>query len=266
MFLPVNVDVPMTRLPIVNWAIIALIACATIVGWNDQSIYDALAGFDYREMPGIDIDHLTKEQGNALLQRVVTEGYVSLETHEERVFAPPGWKMPILAITSVLVHANILHLAGNLAFLWAFGNAINYKFGHLGYLALFLAAAVASGLTFYLTVPNVPVVGASGAIMGVVGAFLVFFPRNDVILAPTALVVLRGWSESIRISSWMMILLWIGLDFFRMVRGTQETVAHVSHVAGFAVGFAIALFLAWRGTFPPTRYEQTLLQVFGSSS
>ena len=87
--------------------------------------------------------------------------------------------LPVLALTSSLLHAGWLHLLGNMWFLWVFGNAMNYKLGQLGYLGLYVLVALAGGMAHYAFVGS-PVVGASGVVNGVMGAFLVFFPRNDV--------------------------------------------------------------------------------------
>src|SRR5678815_1057917 len=84
-------------------------------------------------------------------------------------------------LTYAFLHANSLHLLGNMLFLYIFGNNVNDKMGHLGYLAFYLAGAVFSGLGFVVLSPgNAPVVGASGAVSAVTGAYLVLFPRATV--------------------------------------------------------------------------------------
>jgi len=176
--------------------------------------------------------------------------------------SPPGLStrylpLPALAITSTFLHAGFVHLAGNMLFLWVFGNAINYKFGQLGYLAFYLFAALCSGLAQYVAIPS-PAIGASGAIMGVVGAFLVFFPRNDV-----EMVLWVVWfKETIgHLSSFWVILLWVAWDVCIAAFQLPTSVAVTSHLAGFACGFIVAFLLAATGAIRPTRYEQTLLQI-----
>ena len=141
-------------------------------------------------------------------------------------------------------------------FLWVFGNAVNYKFGHLGFIGLFFLGALIAGIASYCTVPDKAVIGASGAIMGVVGAYVVFFPRNDVTMGYFLIWTYGTFS----LSSWIVVLFWFGFDLFFLLTRAQTGVAYASHVGGFLTGFGIALVLAWRQVVVPTRYEQTLLE------
>jgi membrane associated rhomboid family serine protease len=255
MLLPLNVDVPMSRLPIANWVLMGMITCATVVGWSNRRAYYWMAGMERvhpAQAPGganpaKDIFNRIHEAVNDALGR----GWV---------FNPPAWKLPIIALTSSLVHADALHLLGNLLFLWLFGNAVNYKLGHSAFLALYAAGAVFGGLAIYCT--GVPCVGASGPIMCMAGAFLVFFPSNDitVVASPSAELI---WPAAFQLSSWMAILLWVGLDVLFLVLGVQDGIGYGAHVAGFAVGFSVAAILAATRIIRPTPYEHTLLQVFG---
>jgi membrane associated rhomboid family serine protease len=228
-FFPINVDVPMTRLPVTNWVLISLICCISILGWANTDFFCALAGI---------------------------EGF---QFGSQPVFNPPLWRLPIHAIGSSFLHGGLIHLIGNMLFLWVFGNAINYKFGHLPFIVLYMAVAILSGLAFYCTVPGSAAVGASGAIMGIVGAYLMFFPRNDVIMAYLVFFIGAG---TVRFSSWIMILIWFGFDLLHLVFGEQTEVAYAARVAGFLIGFGVAGFLAWRRILEPTPYEQALIQVF----
>src|SRR5256885_2367762 len=84
-------------------------------------------------------------------------------------------------ITSTFLHAGLLHIAGNMLFLYIFGNNVNDRMGHLGYLAFYLAGGICSGLAYVLTqTHDIPVVGASGAISAITGAYMVLLPRSNV--------------------------------------------------------------------------------------
>jgi membrane associated rhomboid family serine protease len=159
--------------------------------------------------------------------------------------------------TSCLVHAGYLHLIGNMLFLWVFGNAVNYKFGHLGYMALYAAAAMAADAS-HLIFHGGMVVGASGAIYGVMGAFLVFFPRNDVKML---LWLFLFYVKYFTLSSFWVILFWVGWDVFSLSTGGEKGVALWSHVGGFSFGFLAAMLCAKRGWVKPAEDEETLLQV-----
>ena len=163
----------------------------------------------------------------------------------------------LLSITSTFLHAGWLHLAGNMLFLWIFGNAMNYKFGHVGYLVFYLFGAFASGIVHYACDGRL-VVGASGAINAVMGAFLVFFPRNDITVF-WLIWVKPGVS---RLSSMWVIIFWIAWDVLYLMLGVATGVALWSHVGGFVCGFAVAILLAFVSIVKPTQDEQTLLQVF----
>ncbi len=260
MLFPINVDVPMTRLPIANWILIGLISLTTFLAWAQTDLLLAMAGVHYREDPNaLSLDEL-RQMDEEELQAVLEEATAdSFQFEAELVFDPPWWKLPILAVSSTLVHADPIHLIGNMLFLWVFGNAVNYKFGHAGFIGLFLLGGLIAGIGFYCAVPDMPVIGASGAIMGIVGAYVVFFPRNDVTMG---YFFIWAWG-TFYLSSWIVIVFWFGFDLFFMGIGAETGVAYASHVAGFLTGFGIALVLAWRQILVPTRYEQTLLECLG---
>ncbi len=234
MFIPLKVDVPTWRTPWVNYALIAVIVAVSIAGFADEELAYALAGVEIQYPLGLEVPGL--------------EPSVTLTTEK--------LPLPVLALTSSFLHVGLLHLAGNMLFLWVFGNAINYKFGHLGYVGLYLLAALCAGLAHY-GFEWFPYMGASGAVNGVMGAFLVFFPRNDV----TVFWVLWYRPGVSRISSGWVILFWIVWDVFTLVRGGGGQVALWAHVGGFAIGFLTALLCVLRGWIKPTEDEETLFEV-----
>jgi membrane associated rhomboid family serine protease len=256
-FLPLNVDVPMNRLPVANWLLIGLIAGMTVIGWNDRKVYYWMAGLERRTPARAAADVNSPEYFDQKIQEVIDDAL-----GVGRVFDPPPWKLPIVALTSSLMHGGLFHLLGNLLFLWVFGNAVNYKLGHPLFLGLYCTGAILAGLASYLIVPGCAAVGASGAIMCLMGAFLVFFPRNDITLIVPASPALV-WAAEFRLSSWIVIAVWIGLDIVCLACDVQNRISYPAHVTGFGVGAVVAWFLASTRIVRPTRYEQTLLQVFG---
>jgi membrane associated rhomboid family serine protease len=257
MLLPLNVDVPMTRLPIANWVLMALIAGTSIAAWDAPRLFFDMAGMERVAPPPFPANETRAE-------RLIREIQERAEDAQGvgRQFHPPSSRLPSIALTSSLVHGDWLHLLGNLLFLWVFGNAVNYKLGHLLFLVLYAAGAILGGLAYYWIVPGVPGVGASGAIMCVMGAFLVFFPRNDVtLLTMTYPPVLRSLTADV--PSWSAIVFWIGMNVWNLSRTVEHGVGYPAHIAGFVVGFVAAWLLASTRIIRPTRYEQTLLQVLG---
>jgi len=79
----------------------------------------------------------------------------------------------------------------------------------------------------------------------------------------TALHIFSPWWGALRVSSWFLILLWIGWDLLYLVLRVESNIAYIAHVVGFAIGFTIGFVLAWKKWIRPTRYEQTILQVVG---
>jgi membrane associated rhomboid family serine protease len=251
MFIPIDVDVPRNRKPTANRVLIGVICVVTLLGWCDRSVFDRLSGTVYRSK----LDWSVEADREAAIEQLRHTGQVS--------FGPqPTFEMsigaPIVAMTSALLHANVLHLVVNMLFLWVFGNAVNYKFRHVMFLILFCASAMVSGMTYYMTDPDVPVVGASGAIMGVVAAYLVYFPRNEI----SGWYVIWGRFGGIaHLPGWLVILFWFGSDVLMVALGVQTGVAYGSHIAGFLTGLALGLLFDWYRYFPTTSFEQTVLQI-----
>jgi membrane associated rhomboid family serine protease len=242
MFIPLRAHVPTDRRPWANCGIILATVVLSLAGALETDFILAMSGFE--PVP------TQKPEVPAELRLLVKPDPV-----EFRRTLP----MPVAAVTSAFVHAGWLHLLGNMLFLWVFGNAVNYKVGHLKYLALYVLSALASGAAHDM-LRGGPVIGASGAVYGVVGAFLVFFPRNDV----TAIWFYAiFWLKTFYISSVWVILYWVAWDVLYLWLGTKGPVAYWSHVGGFLAGFALGLLLAATGWVKPRKDEETLLQVLG---
>ncbi|HZI94798.1 MAG TPA: rhomboid family intramembrane serine protease, partial [Patescibacteria group bacterium] len=96
-------------------------------------------------------------------------------------------------LTSMFLHAGLLHLAGNMLFLWVFGNNVEDETGHVGFLAFYLMCGVAAAATQIVALPrsDIPMVGASGAIAGVLGAYMVLFPRSRILTLVPIFIFVR---------------------------------------------------------------------------
>jgi rhomboid family protein len=143
--------------------------------------------------------------------------------------------------TSMFVHAGWLHLAGNMLFLWIFGDNLEDQMGHVGYLIFYLASGVAAAFGQMIADPfsAVPMVGASGAIAGVMGGYLLLFPRARVDL----LLILFVFFKVITIPAWLLLGLWFGLQ---LVSGTAAEaagggVAYWAHAGGFVAGVVLTI-------------------------
>jgi membrane associated rhomboid family serine protease len=144
-------------------------------------------------------------------------------------------------LTSMFLHGGWMHLAGNMLFLWIFGDNVEDEMGHIPYLLFYLACGVAAGLGQVITEPLswVPMVGASGAIAGVMGGYLLLFPRAKVDILVIFIVFFRIFP----IPAWVMLGLWFGLQFIGGIGATPGTggVAYWAHAGGFIAGLVLTL-------------------------
>ncbi|MFE1454066.1 rhomboid family intramembrane serine protease [Streptomyces sp. NPDC058735] len=164
---------------------------------------------------------------------------------------PPYDKSPELSVlTAMFLHGGWLHLLGNMLFLWIFGNNVEDRMGHVRFLFFYLVCGYAASYGFALLDADsaTPLIGASGAIAGVLGAYLVLYPRARVWVLVPFLVFLP-----LRLPAWIVLCLWFVLQaVYSSGQGVADagTVAYAAHVAGFLVGMLIAWPLR-RGTPPP---------------
>ncbi len=159
-------------------------------------------------------------------------------------------------LLSTFLHAGFLHIGGNMLFLWVFGNNIEDYLGKVKFLLFYLAAGIAAGFAHVLTNLSginalIPAVGASGAVAGVMGGYLVLFPRARV---NTLLPLFFIWTV-VQLSAWIVLGMWFVLQFFT---NPNEGVAWMAHVGGFAFGAAAVFALGGRPHSRPSalHYEE----------
>lgn len=151
--------------------------------------------------------------------------------------------LPLTLVTSMFVHGGLMHIGGNMLFLWIFGDNVEDRFGHVRFLLFYLAAGVAASMTQILLDPGstVPMVGASGAIAGVLGAYFLLFPRAQV----NTLVILPLYISMVRLPALFFLGFWFFLQILNTgvssASGASGGVAWFAHVGGFVVGVAGAL-------------------------
>lgn len=162
----------------------------------------------------------------------------------------PIW---LTLLTSIFMHGGWLHLAGNMLFLWVFGDNVEHRIGHLNYLVFYLVAGVIGSLAHIWTDPDsfIPSLGASGAISGVLGAYIVMFPLNRVtvfmfrFLMPVPAIVAIG--------IWAAFQFINGLGAFAISEQTGG-VAYMAHIGGFVAG--VAAGIAFRAIYHEPRHPR----------
>ena len=155
----------------------------------------------------------------------------------------PG-RQPSHLITSMFLHGSWMHLLGNMWFLWLFGNNVEDSMGRLRFVAFYLITGLAAAFGQVVTNPNsiIPMVGASGAISGVMGAYLILYPRVRVYV----LVPIFIFFTSIALPAWMMLGYWflIQLASGLLSSGEMGGVAFWAHIGGFVAGIVLIKFFA----------------------
>jgi membrane associated rhomboid family serine protease len=150
----------------------------------------------------------------------------------------PIW---LTLFSSIFMHAGWLHLGGNMLFLWIFGDNVEHRIGHALYLVFYLVAGIIASFAQILvdTDSVIPTLGASGAISGVLGAYLVMFPTNRVtvflfrFLLPVPAIVAIGM--------WAVLQFINGIGAFAVTEETGGGVAYMAHIGGFVAGLAAGL-------------------------
>jgi membrane associated rhomboid family serine protease len=165
--------------------------------------------------------------------------------------------------TSMFLHVNLIHLVGNMIYLWIFGNNIEDRLGRLGFLLFYLGGGVAAALAQIAIDPNseVPMVGASGAISAVLGAYLILFPGARIL----SLVFLGFFYQLIEVPAVIVLGLWFALQLIDGIgslglAGAEGGVAFFAHIGGFVAGVLVGLLVRARsggrrrprpGSLPP---------------
>ena len=144
-------------------------------------------------------------------------------------------------VTHMFVHGGFMHLAGNMLFLWIFGDNLEDELGHVGFALFYLASGLGAAALQILPAPasTAPMIGASGAIAGVMGGYLLLFPRAKVDILFIFFVVFKIF----QIPAWVMLAIWFGFQVFNgaTTAAGGDGVAYWAHAGGFIVGLLLVL-------------------------
>ncbi|MEM9726657.1 MAG: rhomboid family intramembrane serine protease [Pseudomonadota bacterium] len=157
-------------------------------------------------------------------------------------------------ISAMFLHGGPMHIIGNMLFLYIFGDNLEDHFGHLGFLLFYLIAGFAASAAQIVADPGstIPNIGASGAIAGVMGGYLLLFPK-----AKVDVLVVMGLITIIAMPAWTMLLLWFGIQVvsgLASIGATGGGVAYWAHAGGFAAG-VVFVGLAWLMGQRPRRVD-----------
>ncbi|MBV8118814.1 MAG: rhomboid family intramembrane serine protease [Alphaproteobacteria bacterium] len=219
--LPLYDDNPARRAPVVNYLLIGL--CIGAFFWElGQNQHRVVYG--YAMIPAV------------LFGRAHLAPYLH---------PLPPW---VTIFTSMFLHGGWFHLIGNMLFLWIFGHNVEDELGHFRYIVLYLASGVAAALIQGLSDPgsHVPMIGASGAIAGVLGAYAVLSPRANVHVFVWIVIFFR----IVNVPAWILLGLWFAMQLISGVEQGRNGpgVAFWAHVGGFVAGMLLLTQLRRHGT------------------
>ncbi|HKE43749.1 MAG TPA: rhomboid family intramembrane serine protease [Steroidobacteraceae bacterium] len=220
--IPLKDENPSRTTPVVNYTVIALCVLAFLWQLSLGPVRGQQAVYALGAIPAVLF-------GNKQLPAEVV------------VIAP--W---MSVLTSMFMHGGWLHLLGNMLYLWIFGDNVEDSMGHVRYVIFYLLCGLAAVLAQALPDPTsqVPMIGASGAISGVLGAYLLLYPHARVhVIIPIGFILQRA-----RLPAMWVLLLWFGLQLLsNLMRGTEGAgVAFRAHIGGFLAGVALIPLFKYR--------------------
>jgi membrane associated rhomboid family serine protease len=226
--IPLKDDNPTERTPLVTYALVA----ANVVA------------FLWQLQVGLETSAF---RGGAIPYEILTFRDV-----EWRDVVPP----PFTIFTSMFLHGGIFHLGFNMLSLWIFGNNVEDALGRVRFILFYLLAGMAAALaqTFASAASGdvlVPMVGASGAIAGVLAGYLVLFPRSRILTA----VIIIFFIRLIYLPARFFILAWFALQILSAVFGGAPGVAFFAHIGGFVTGFLLVRIIGRRPTWRARRFS-----------
>jgi len=214
--IPISDDNPVRRAPILNYVFVA--SCVVVFGWQIS-------------LTELELEQSIRAFAFVPVSLFQADAALSLDVS--------AWAWITLA-TSMFLHGGWLHLGGNMLYLWIFGNNIEDAMGHFRYFIFYLACGIAAALGQAIFDPqsDIPMIGASGAISGVLAAYLLIFPRARV----TVIVPLGVLLYPLKISALYVIGFWFLMQLFQagLADPNAVGVAWWAHIGGFAAGLVLA--------------------------
>ncbi len=239
--IPLKDDVPSRSTPFVNYAVIAICAVVFFAQLGEDPSGASLVE-RYGMIPARVLD---SERPIEIRDVVAVPTRFGVQLREvSRPAAPPavpGW---LTLLTCIFLHGGWMHFLGNMWFLWIFGDNVEDRFGHVGYVVFYVGCGLLASLTHLVTGPGseVPTIGASGAIAGVMGAYFLLYPRATVLTLVPIFVII----QILVIPAPIFLGIWFLMQLFQgtfSLGAESGGVAWWAHIGGFAAGFGAAWLL-----------------------
>ena len=243
---PIRDDIQTRRFPIVNYLMIAACILIYVLQTNDA---DGLVD-DFGMVPAL--VHAPAATVIVSQQQAVQTPFGTEIVVIERELPPPKFHPWTTLLSCVFLHGSFMHLLGNIWFLYIFGDNVEDRMGSFGYLAFYLGSGIAASLTHFAFQPTstIPTIGASGAVAGIMGAYMLLYPHAKVVTLIPIVFILQVMvlPAPIFLGIWFVIQLVQGS--FSMGSAQAAGVAWWAHAGGFLFGLVIAWFLG-RQQRPP---------------
>ena len=178
-----------------------------------------------------------------------------------QLVAHPLSSLPTL-LTHLFLHASVAHVAGNMLFLWIFGDNVEDALGHGRYALFYILCGVAAALAQVAASPHspVPMLGASGAISGVLAAYLLLYPRSPITIINPIPLLWLFWGFFLSVPAWFVILEFFGMNLWSALQPSNAAggVAFVAHVGGFIAGLLLERPLRTQEPVSHDRWDRVL--------
>jgi membrane associated rhomboid family serine protease len=169
----------------------------------------------------------------------------------------PAHLRPVTLLTSMFLHGGWMHIIGNMLFLWAFGRSLEDAMGHTKFLVFYLVCGIAAGIThvFLNLYTTLPTLGASGAIAGVMGAYLVKFPKAKIhtLIFLFLFVTISDIPAAFILVYWFITQLFSEYGSIAQTQVSSGGVAYAAHIGGFVTGMILVQFMGVRTRYFPRR-------------
>lgn len=250
--IPLRDDIPTRIVPVVNYFIIVSCVMVFLAQLSAPDDGEGLI-YGYGMVPA----RLTGDTPTAIVDG-------------NRVLRPAGAPVPPAAVspwatvfTCMFLHGGFMHILGNMLFLYIFGDNVEDRYGHLGYVLMYVISGVVASLLHLASAPHspIPTIGASGAIAGVMGAYLVMFPHARVM----TLLPLGIFTQIVAVPAQFFLVLWFVMQLVSATSTTSDGagVAFWAHVGGFVAGVGMTWLLQTVGIIRPIVRARPPVQAWG---
>lgn len=240
--IPLRDDIPTHSVPVVNYALIIACVVVFLLEVTAPQGGEAIV-FGYGMVPA-------RVTGQPVSPNLLEEGFIP---------PPPAVAPWLTLITCMFLHGGLMHLVGNMLFLYIFGDNVEDHYGHVGYALMYLGSGLAAGLLHLISAPGseIPTVGASGAIAGVMGAYFVMFRHARVM----TLIPLGIFTQIVAVPAPFFLGIWFLLQLASAAGDSAMTqgVAFWAHVGGFVAGLGVTWLLCRVGLLK--RYDPYVRRV-----